>query len=346
MKDYSKLPQVAPEYDLTDLLEAGCHFGHQKSKWNPRMAEYIYMEKDGVHIFDLEKTASQLQVAYNFVYDMASKGKTMVMVGTKKQAKIIIQEEAEANGTMYIISRWLGGLITNWNQVKGSLKRMIEIDAGLKSGKYDGYTKFEKVQLEKEKTRFERFFGGIRELKAIPDFLFIVDVKREKNAVREAKLMGVPIIALIDSNANPEDVDIAIPANDDALRSIKYIVSEIASAYAAGKKSNGKVAAKPAVVVKTETAEVASTEKVAPTEKVEKTAVKPVSKPVESVKPEASSKPVAKETKKVVTKPASKPAAKKVVEKPVVKEIKKVAAKPATKKPVAKKPVAKKVVKK
>lgn len=240
MKDYSKLPQVAPEYDLEDLLEAGCHFGHQKSKWNPKMAEFIYMEKDGVHIFDLEKTASQLQLAYNFVYDMASKGKTMVMVGTKKQSKEIIKEEAIENGTMYIISRWLGGLITNWSQVKGSLKRMIEIDSGLKSGKFDGYTKFEKVQLDKEKTRLERFFGGIQELKSTPDFLFVVDVKREKNAVREAKLMGIPVVALIDSNANPEDVDIAIPANDDALRSIKLIVAEIAKAYSAGKKSAGK----------------------------------------------------------------------------------------------------------
>nr|MBP7741013.1 30S ribosomal protein S2 [Candidatus Woesebacteria bacterium] len=202
--------------------------------------EFIYMEKDGVHIFDLEKTASQLQLAYNFVYDMASKGKTMVMVGTKKQSKEIIKEEAIENGTMYIISRWLGGLITNWNQVKGSLKRMIEIDSGLKSGKFDGYTKFEKVQLDKEKTRLERFFGGIQELKSTPDFLFVVDVKREKNAVREAKLMGIPVVALIDSNANPEDVDIAIPANDDALRSIKLIVSEIAKAYSAGKKSAGK----------------------------------------------------------------------------------------------------------
>ena len=322
MKDYSKLPQVAPEYDLTDLLEAGCHFGHQKTKWNPRMAEFIYMEKDGVHIFDLEKTASQLQVAYNFVHDMASKGKTMIMVGTKKQAKLIIEEEGIENDVMYITSRWLGGLITNWNQVKKSLKRMLEIEAGLKSGKYDGYTKFEKVQLEKEKTRFERFFGGIRELKSVPDFLFVVDVKREKNAVREAKLMGVPVVALIDSNANPEDVDIAIPANDDALRSIKYIVSEVASAYAMGKKSTRKVTAKP-VVAKTEVAEVASEKTVI------KTAEKLVAKPVESTKPEVSAIEVPFEKKAANIKPA-------------LKTIKRVVAKPAAKKPVAKKPVAKK----
>ena len=300
MKDYSKLPQVAPEYDLTDLLEAGCHFGHQKSKWNPRMAEFIYMEKDGVHIFDLAKTASQLQLAYNFVYDMAAKGKTMIMVGTKKQAKTIIEEEATANGTMYIISRWLGGLITNWTQVKGSLKRMLEIEAGLKSGKYDGYTKFEKVQLEKEKNRFERFFGGIKDLKSVPDFLFVVDVKREKNAVREAKLTGVPVIALIDSNANPEDVDIAIPANDDALRSIKFIVSEIASAYAAGKKSTGKSSEKS--VEKT-------VEKSADT-KAEVVA-KPVTKKPAVKKAEAKVVEEKVSDKKTETKPKKKPATKK-----------------------------------
>ncbi len=238
MQDYAKLPQVAPEYDLTDLLEAGCHFGHQKSKWNPRMSQFIYMEKDGVHIFDLEKTAKQLQLAYNFVYDMATKGKTMVMVGTKKQAKMIIEEEAKANEIMYITSRWLGGLMTNWNQVKRSLKKMISIREGLKNGKYDGYTKFEKVQLDKEESKLSRFFEGIKDLKNTPDFLFVVDVNREKNAIKEANLMNIPVVALTDSNANPDLVDIVIPANDDAVKSIKLVVSEIAKAYHEGR--NGK----------------------------------------------------------------------------------------------------------
>jgi small subunit ribosomal protein S2 len=293
MKDYSKLPQVAPEYDLTDLLEAGCHFGHQKTKWNPRMAEFIYMEKDGVHIFDLEKTANQLQTAYNFVYDMAAKGKTMIMVGTKKQAKLIIEEEAKEAGAMYITSRWLGGLITNWNQVKRSLRRMLNIGADLKAGKYDGYTKFEKVQLEKEESRLARFFGGIRDLKKIPDFIFVVDVKREKNAVREAKLMGVPIVALIDSNANPEDVDIAIPANDDALRSIKLIVSEIASAYSKGKNSSVKGG-----VAKTAAAPVAPS-----VATPKKEVVEAVAKEVKAAKePKVEKAPAKKETKKVAKK--------------------------------------------
>ena len=330
MKDYSNLPQVAPEYDLTDLLEAGCHFGHQKAKWNPRMAEFIYMEKDGVHIFDLEKTANQLQLAYNLVYDLATKGKTMIMVGTKKQAKSIIEEEAKANGAMYITSRWLGGLLTNWNQVKRSLKRMLNIGAGLKSGKYDGYTKFEKVQLEKEESRLDRFFGGIRELKSTPDFLFVVDSNREKNAVKEAKLMGVPVIALIDSNANPEDVDIAVPANDDALRSIKFIVSEVAKAYAEGKKASGaknigkttaksanqagiKPVGKPVVASKAAAATVVAMpapsvkkeETKVETPKIKKTkTVKKTSTKTESVEKKAASKKVVskKTAKKVETK--------------------------------------------
>ncbi|MCB9813622.1 MAG: 30S ribosomal protein S2 [Pseudomonadales bacterium] len=328
MKDYSKLPKVAPEYDLTDLLEAGCHFGHQKSKWNPKMAEFIYMEKDGVHIFDLEKTASQLQLAYNFVYDLASRGKTMIMVGTKKQAKPIIEEVAKENEVMYITSRWLGGLLTNWDQVKKSLKRMLSIGTDLKAGKYDAYTKFEKVQLEKEEIRLQRFFGGIQELKSTPDFLFIVDVKREKNAIKEALLMGVPIIALIDSNADPEDVDIAIPANDDALRSINFIVSEIAKAYAAGRRSidkSGRVVAVPKVVeAKTPVVEAKTPVVEAKTPVVEAKTLEV--KEVTEAKPKVVSKPKAEAKSNVALK--AKPEAKSKVKAKGKPEAKAIEAKP------------------
>jgi len=238
--DFSKLPNKAPEYDLMDLLEAGCHFGHQKAKRHPRMNEYIFAEKDGVHIFDLAITAKQLQNAYNFVYDQASKGKTMVMVGTKKQAKELVETEAKASGTGYIVSRWLGGFLTNWTQVKRSLKKMLDIEAGLKSGKFDGYTKFEKVQLEKERAKLARFFEGLRDLKKSPDFLFVIDIKREKNAIAEAKNMGIPVVAIVDTNSDPEDVDIIIPANDDALRSLSFLIGEISKAYQAGKNEAGK----------------------------------------------------------------------------------------------------------
>ena len=238
--DFSKLPNKAPEYDLMTLLEAGCHFGHQKAKRHPRMNEYIYAEKDGVHIFDLAITAQQLQNAYNFVYDQATKGKTMVMVGTKKQARELISEAAKEANTNYIVSRWLGGFLTNWTQVRRSLRRMLNIEDGLKSGKFDGYTKFEKVQLEKERAKLARFFEGLRDLKKSPDFLFVVDINREKNAIKEANIMGVPVVAVVDTNSDPEGVDIVIPANDDALRSLSFLIGEIKTAYLEGKKEAGK----------------------------------------------------------------------------------------------------------
>lgn len=239
-QDFSKLPNKAPEYELLTLLEAGCHFGHQKAKRHPRMDEYIYTEKDGVHIFDLAITAQQLQLAYNFVYDQASKGKSMVIVGTKKQARELIEDAAKECGAHFIVSRWLGGFLTNWGQVKKSLKRMLDIEAGLKSGKFDGYTKFEKVQLEKEKNKLSRFFEGLRDLKKSPDFLFVVDIKREKNAIKEANIMGVPVVAIVDTNSDPEGVDIVIPANDDAVRSLSFLIGEISKAYQEGKKEASK----------------------------------------------------------------------------------------------------------
>ncbi|MBP9820451.1 30S ribosomal protein S2 [Candidatus Woesebacteria bacterium] len=227
----------APEFDLRELLEAGCHFGHQKSKWNPHMAEWIYMEKDGVHIFDLEKTASQLQIAYTYAYELGKAGKSLVVVGTKKQAREVVREAAKASGVMYITSRWLGGLLTNWDQVKRSLERMLELEKGLKTGAYDGFTKYERTQLEKEEARLARFFEGIRDLKQKPDYLFIIDPKREKIALKEAVSEHVPVIAMVDSNTDPTDVTVPIPANDDALKSIEYIVTAVTKGYAAGKQA-------------------------------------------------------------------------------------------------------------
>jgi small subunit ribosomal protein S2 len=233
------LPDKAPEYDLRDLLEAGMHFGHQKAKWFPRMAEWIYMEKDGVHIFDLEKTSAQLQLAYNYAYQLGLQGKTLVIIGTKRQASKIVEEVAREHGLMYITSRWLGGLLTNWEQVKNSLNRMLELEKGLETGKYAGYTKYEQVQLEKELTRKKRFFEGIRDLKDRPDALFVIDPKRERNAINEARSMGIPVIALIDSNTDPSDIDLVIPANDDSAKSIRFVVEQIAQGYAAGKQDKG-----------------------------------------------------------------------------------------------------------
>lgn len=237
MIDTSNLPKNAPEYDLTELLEAGAHFGHQTQKWHPAMKEFIYMEKDGVHILDLAKTAEQLQKAYDFAFDLGSKKKTLIFVGTKRQAREIIKNAAEDAGCLFITSRWLGGLLTNWEQVAKSLKRMIQIEEGLTTGAFNGYTKFERVQLEKEQNRLERFFGGLKGLKLRPDALFIVDPGREKNAVIEARTIGIPTMGLVDTNTDPRPVDIAIPANDDAVSSITYIVNAVAAGYKAGRIS-------------------------------------------------------------------------------------------------------------
>lgn len=238
MTDTTPVTEVkshAPEYDLTLLLEAGAHFGHQSRKWHPAMAEYIYMEKDGIHIFDLAKTAVQLQAAYDYAYDLGNKGKTLVFVATKRQAREIVKTAAEDAGAMYITARWLGGLLTNWEQVSKSLKRMIDIEEGLATDRFKGYTKFERNQMEKEQGRLERFFNGIKALKQRPDALFVIDPSREKNAVKEAESTGVPIIGLVDSNTDPRALTVAIPANDDAATSIEFIVKAVAEGYKAGK---------------------------------------------------------------------------------------------------------------
>lgn len=235
MIDITALPNKAPEIGLQELLEAGCHFGHQVAKWHPRAQKYIYMEKDGVHIFDLAKTASQMQLAYNAAYELGKTGKSLVIVGTKRQAREYVTEAAQTAGVPYINSRWLGGLLTNWDQVKKSLRRMVDIEEGLKTDKFKGYTKYERGQLEKELNRLKRFFEGIKTLTDKPDALFLIDITREKIAVKEATIMDVLKIGLVDSNANPDLVDIAIPANDDGRRSVEIVVKTVIDGYTAGK---------------------------------------------------------------------------------------------------------------
>lgn len=232
-----QIPDHAPEFDLAALLEAGVHFGHQSAKWHPRMKQWIYMEKDGVHIFDLAKTAQQLKMAYNVAYELGKSGKTLVVVGTKRQAREVVQEAAKKYGVMYITSRWLGGLLTNWEQVRRSLKRMVDIEEGLKTDKFAKYTKYERLQLEKEKVRLERFFAGIKDLKDRPDALFIVDTQREKIAIKEATTMNCFTMGVVDTNANPDVIDLPIPANDDGRKSLELVVDAVLQGYADGKKA-------------------------------------------------------------------------------------------------------------
>ena len=233
--DLTELPNKAPEYDLRDLLDAGCHFGHQRNKWNPQMDRFIYTQKDGVHIFDLAQTAEQLAKAYNYLYKLGQEGKTVLMLGTKRQAREVVKEVAEEAGMFYITSRWLGGFLTNWEQIGKSLKKMKKIEKNFAEDKYVGYTKFEQAQLKKELTRLRRFFEGMSDLKKLPDVLIIVDPTREKIAVKEAALMAMPIVALVDTDGDPNLVDIAVPANDDAIKSVSFLVKQFGAAYLQGK---------------------------------------------------------------------------------------------------------------
>lgn len=225
------------EIDLKELLEAGVHFGHQTNRWNPRMRDYIYSQRDGVHIFDLVKTAQQLEEAKSFVTKLGKKNKNIIFVGTKRQAQDIIREKAEEAGAMYIVTRWLGGFLTNWEQVSKSIRKMNRTYKGLDDGRYDHYTKFEQVQMRKEADRKARFLEGVKDLKTLPDAIFIADLVEEKVAAKEARLMGIPVIAIADSNADPRLADIIIPGNDDAVSSLTVLVGHITQAYAQGKKA-------------------------------------------------------------------------------------------------------------
>ncbi len=226
--------------DLKELLEAGVHFGHQAHRWNPKMRDFIFDERDGVHIFDLVKTGEQLEAAMQTAYELGKAGKNLVFVGTKRQAQEVVKAAAEEASAMYIATRWMGGFLTNWEQVFKSIDKMNRLKSGLATGKFDHYTKYERMQIQKDIDRLERFFGGVAELKRVPDALFVIDINEEEVAAKEAKIMNVPVLAVIDSNGNPELADIVIPGNDDAVSSIKLLTSMVAQAYAEGKKLQAK----------------------------------------------------------------------------------------------------------
>jgi len=215
---------------LKELLEAGCHFGHQARRWNPKMNEYIYTKRGGVHIFDLGLTAKKLKEAMEFVQNLTAEGKKIVFVGTKRQATAVIKEEAEKCGMPYVAVRWLGGIITNWEQIKKSLDKMMNLEEKKSKGEFKKYTKRENVLIDKQIEKLDRFLGGLRSLKSEPAAVFVVDVKKEIAAVKEARMKGIPVIAIIDTNTDPDLIDYPIPANDDAVSSIKLIVSKIAEA--------------------------------------------------------------------------------------------------------------------
>lgn len=220
---------------MRKMLENGVHFGHQTRKWNPKYKPFIYTSKNGVYIIDLEKTQEQLEVAYNTLKEITEKGGKVLFVGTKKQAQATILEEAIRSGSFYVNQRWLGGTLTNFRTIQKSIKKLIEIEEMESSGTINVYTKKEQSVLLKKKERLDNFLGGIKEMKKIPDAVFVVDPIEEHNAVAEAKKLGIPVFALIDTNADPTTVDYPIPSNDDATRSIKLMVSVIADAIVEAK---------------------------------------------------------------------------------------------------------------
>jgi small subunit ribosomal protein S2 len=220
---------------LRDLLEAGVHFGHQTKRWNPKMKEYIFGERNGIYIIDLGKTMKLFREAEEFVTNLAAEGRTVLFVGTKRQAQDVIAEEALRCGMFFVNQRWLGGLLTNFNTIQRSLGRLRDIEAMATDGRYDTLSKKEIARLEKERKKLVKNLEGIRNMGKLPDAVFIVDTRKEKIAVDEARKLRIPVIGIVDTNCDPDEVDFKIPGNDDALRSIRLFASSIADAVLAGR---------------------------------------------------------------------------------------------------------------
>jgi small subunit ribosomal protein S2 len=219
---------------MKELLEAGVHFGHQTKRWNPKMKEYIFGERNGIYIIDLQKTLKLFKDASKFVTELCSSGKTVLFVGTKRQAQDAVSEEATRAGMPYINQRWLGGLLTNWVTVQKSVKRLQELDEMAVDGRYDLLTKKEVIKLERERKHLQANLAGIKSMKRLPDALFIVDSNNEAIAVKEARKLGIPVVAVVDTNCDPTVVDYVIPGNDDALRAIRLFTAKIADSAAEG----------------------------------------------------------------------------------------------------------------
>jgi len=219
---------------MKELLEAGVHFGHQTKRWDPRMKEYIFGERNGIYIIDLQKTLKMFKEASKFVIELASQGKVILFVGTKRQAQDAIAEEATRCGMFYINQRWLGGLLTNWVTVQKSVKRLQELDDMATDGRYDLLTKKEVIKLERERKHLQANLAGIKNMRRLPDAIFVVDSSNEAIAVKEARKLGIPVVAVVDTNCDPTVVDYVIPGNDDALRAIRLFTSKIADSIAEG----------------------------------------------------------------------------------------------------------------
>jgi small subunit ribosomal protein S2 len=222
---------------MKELLEAGVHFGHQTKRWNPKMKEYIFGERNGIYIIDLQKTLKMFKEASNFVRDLAAEGKTIMFVGTKRQAQDAVAEEANRCSMYYVNQRWLGGLLTNWVTVQKSVKRLKELDDMATDGRYELLPKKEVIRLERERKHLQANLAGIKEMNRLPDAVFVIDSNKEQIAVREARKLGIPVVAVVDTNCDPSEVDYVIPGNDDALRAIRLFASKIADSVVEGNQA-------------------------------------------------------------------------------------------------------------
>jgi len=231
---------------MKELLEAGVHFGHQVKRWNPKMKRYIFGERNGIYIIDLQKTLKGLEDAFQFVKNAALAGESILFVGTKKQAQDAIQDEARRASAFYVNQRWLGGMLTNFSTIKKSIERLKAIERMKEDGTYEALSKKEVAGLEKERIKLERNLSGIKEMPGVPGAVFVIDPKKEKIAISEARKISIPIVAVVDTNCDPDEVDYVIPGNDDAIRAIKLITSKMAEAVVQGRETAAKVASREA----------------------------------------------------------------------------------------------------
>lgn len=221
---------------MKQLLEAGVHFGHQTRRWNPKMKKYIFTERNGIYIIDLQKTVKKVEEAYNYVKELAANGGTILFVGTKKQAQESVKDEAQRSGMFYVNHRWLGGTLTNFETIQKRIARLKDIERMAEDGTFDVLPKKEVVQLKKEQERLEKFLGGIKEMKQLPDALFVIDPRKERIAVAEAHKLNIPIVGIVDTNCDPDEIDVVIPANDDAIRAVKLLTGKMADAILEAKQ--------------------------------------------------------------------------------------------------------------
>ena len=230
---------------MKQLLEAGVHFGHQTRRWNPKMKRYIFTERNGIYIIDLQKTVKKVEEAYNFIKQVSEDGGKVLFVGTKKQAQDSVKAEAERAGQFYVNQRWLGGILTNYKTISKRIKRISEIEKMEEDGLFEVLPKKEVVELKKEYDRLIKFLGGIRDMKSMPQALFVVDPRKERNAIAEARKLHIPIVGIVDTNCDPDEIDYVIPANDDAIRAVKLLTGKMADAILEGQQgvSNEEVAA-------------------------------------------------------------------------------------------------------